>query len=200
MLWCDSVAPFGNPVVPDVYWMLIGSSKLSVAARSASASPSTSPDAIASHASLPRRTTSCERRALAADLVDHRRVVARLERRRGDQQADRRLVQHVLQLVAAVRRVDVDEDRADLRGGVLDEDPLGTVRRPDADAIALRDPHRAAAPRRPGRRRRSARGTSTAGRWERRRAPRGPAAGATVRSRSSPIVRPSSGTSLVPLV
>jgi len=24
MLWCDSVAPFGKPVVPDVYWMLIG--------------------------------------------------------------------------------------------------------------------------------------------------------------------------------
>ena len=28
MLWCDSVAPFGVPVVPEVYWMLIGSSKL----------------------------------------------------------------------------------------------------------------------------------------------------------------------------
>ncbi len=29
MLWCVSVAPFGNPVVPDVYWMLIGSSNCS---------------------------------------------------------------------------------------------------------------------------------------------------------------------------
>ena len=27
MLWCDSVAPFGKPVVPEVYWMLMGSSK-----------------------------------------------------------------------------------------------------------------------------------------------------------------------------
>jgi hypothetical protein len=36
MLWCDSVAPFGNPVVPDVYWMLIGSSNCSDACRSAS--------------------------------------------------------------------------------------------------------------------------------------------------------------------
>ena len=34
MLWCDSVAPFGKPVVPEVYWMLIGSSKPSAAARS----------------------------------------------------------------------------------------------------------------------------------------------------------------------
>ena len=36
MLWWDSVAPFGNPVVPLVYWMLIGSSKPSTASRSAS--------------------------------------------------------------------------------------------------------------------------------------------------------------------
>ena len=26
MLWCESVAPLGKPVVPEVYWMLIGSS------------------------------------------------------------------------------------------------------------------------------------------------------------------------------
>ena len=44
MLWCDSVAPFGNPVVPDVYWMLIGSSKDSSASRAASAVPSTVDD------------------------------------------------------------------------------------------------------------------------------------------------------------
>src|SRR3954462_3882762 len=34
MLWCDNVAPLGKPVVPDVYWMLIGSSNDSVASRS----------------------------------------------------------------------------------------------------------------------------------------------------------------------
>ena len=38
MLRWVSVAPFGNPVVPDVYWMLIGSSGRSVARRAASAS------------------------------------------------------------------------------------------------------------------------------------------------------------------
>ena len=31
MLWCESVAPLGKPVVPEVYWMLIGSSKARVA-------------------------------------------------------------------------------------------------------------------------------------------------------------------------
>src|SRR2546421_632535 len=38
MLGCESVAPFGNPVVPDVYWMLIASSKPSSASRPRSAS------------------------------------------------------------------------------------------------------------------------------------------------------------------
>jgi hypothetical protein len=36
MLWWLSVAPLGKPVVPDVYWMLIASSGLSVASISAS--------------------------------------------------------------------------------------------------------------------------------------------------------------------
>ena len=31
MLWWLSVAPLGKPVVPEVYWMLIGSSGCSVA-------------------------------------------------------------------------------------------------------------------------------------------------------------------------
>ncbi len=38
MLWWESVAPFGKPVVPLVYWMLIGSSKARLAARSCSGS------------------------------------------------------------------------------------------------------------------------------------------------------------------
>ncbi len=39
MLWWESVAPLGNPVVPEVYWMLMGSSaERAAAARSRSAS------------------------------------------------------------------------------------------------------------------------------------------------------------------
>jgi hypothetical protein len=33
MLWCERVAPLGNPVVPDVYWMLMGSSNCSADSR-----------------------------------------------------------------------------------------------------------------------------------------------------------------------
>ena len=57
MLWWLRVAPFGNPVVPEVYWMLIASSKPSVAARSSSAALSTGVDSIASHSDEPRYTT-----------------------------------------------------------------------------------------------------------------------------------------------
>ena len=40
MLWCVSVAPLGLPVVPLVYWMLIGSSQWSDDSRARSASSS----------------------------------------------------------------------------------------------------------------------------------------------------------------
>ncbi len=57
MLRWVSVAPFGNPVVPDVYWMLIGSSGVSRASRSASATRSTSSAGShsASHSGLQRK-------------------------------------------------------------------------------------------------------------------------------------------------
>ena len=80
-----------------------------------------------------------QRRTRGSDLVDHRCVVARLERRRRHQQADRRLVQHVLQLMGPVGRVDVHQDRTDPGRRVLDEDPLRAVGRPDPDPIAPRD-------------------------------------------------------------
>jgi hypothetical protein len=59
MLWWDSVAPFGKPVVPLVYWMLIGSSNCSSADRASSAAWSTAvPDATSwSHSDVPRKTT-----------------------------------------------------------------------------------------------------------------------------------------------
>ena len=73
----------------------------------------------------------------AAHLVDHRAVVARLERARRDEQLDAGLAQRVLDLVRAVRGVDVHEDRAGLRRRELDDHPLHAVRRPDPDAVAL---------------------------------------------------------------
>ena len=54
------VAPFGAPVVPLVYWMLIGSAGESAASRAASASASTSPAraSSASHSAPPSQNTS----------------------------------------------------------------------------------------------------------------------------------------------
>jgi hypothetical protein len=58
-----------------------------------------------------------------------------------DEQAHAGPRQRVLQLGRLVGRVDGHEDRADARGGVLGDDPLVAVGRPDADAIAR--PHAA---------------------------------------------------------
>ncbi len=58
MLWWDRVAPFGKPVVPLVYWMLIGSSKDRPASRAASGSGSPGAgapaEASSSHSGDPR--------------------------------------------------------------------------------------------------------------------------------------------------
>ena len=77
-----------------------------------------------------------EARQRRSHLGDHRPVVARLEVGRGHEHAAARLVQRVLHLVGAVGRVDRDEDRADLGGGVLHEHPRGAVRAPDAHSVA----------------------------------------------------------------
>ena len=55
------------------------------------------------------------------------------------EEADAGLAQGVFQLGGLIRRVDVDENGADPRRGVLDDDPLPAVRRPDAHAVARRD-------------------------------------------------------------
>ena len=51
-----------------------------------------------------------------------------------------------LELVGAVRRVDVDEDRADASAGELEDRPFRAVGGPDADSIAFLDSEREQAP------------------------------------------------------
>ena len=150
MLWWESVAPLGRPVVPEVYWMLTGSSRregrLALlehrglddrGARGEEVVP-----AVLEHEHL------LERRAALADLVEQRAVVRLPEAARVNQQPDADLVEGVLELGRLVGGIDVDEDGAGPRGGVLDDDPLEAVRRPDADAVALLDPAREQAARR----------------------------------------------------
>ena len=139
MLWWDSVAPFGKPVVPEVYWMLIASS--------AESSIASSFGLVGLPAgleeSVPFRRAEendlLQVGAARADLGDHRGVVGGLQSLGGDEQPAAGLVEHELELAGPVGGVDVDQDRADLGGGVLGEGPLGAVRRPDPDAVALGD-------------------------------------------------------------
>ena len=73
---------------------------------------------------------------LARHLADHRPVVAGLEALRGHEQPQPGLPHDVGQLVRPVGRVDVDENRTDLGGGILDDHPLRAVGRPNPDPVA----------------------------------------------------------------
>ena len=130
------------------------------------------PATISSQSSSQKNTDRSSVGIVGLDLVDHLHVVRRLERRRGEQHPAARLVEHVRQLVRAVRRVDVDEDHADVGRGVLQQRPLGVVRAPQPDPVAglQPEPHQPGAePLDPLRRTRR---TSTAGPGAGRRAPR----------------------------
>src|SRR5580693_2313307 len=70
-----------------------------------------------------------------AHLLDHAPVVRTLEGRRRDKRPNTGLVEHVSELMRAVGGIDVDENGADLRRGVLHDGPLRAVRRPDTDAL-----------------------------------------------------------------
>ncbi len=85
-------------------------------------------------------------RAGRGRLLDHRPVVAGLEGTGRDQQAHARLGDGVGELVGLVGRVDVDQDRADLRGGELRDRPPGAVGAPDADPVPLLDAGRQQTP------------------------------------------------------
>ena len=72
-----------------------------------------------------------------AHVADHLDEVRALQLLGGEDPAAAGLGQRVLELVDPVGGVDVDEDHADLGGGVLRQRPLGAVRAPDADPVAL---------------------------------------------------------------
>ena len=142
MLWWLSVAPLGKPVVPLVYWMLIGSSNWVAAWRSAQLLGAARARRAAMNCSQsrPMNTTCSSPIEVVAHVVDHLHVVGGLERRRRDQHPAAGLAQDVLELGRPVGRVDVDQDDPGLGRRVLDERPLGAVRAPDPDAVAGLDP------------------------------------------------------------
>ena len=83
-----------------------------------------------------RRGRVAERRR---QLGQHLDVVGVAEAAGRDEDRDARLPQGVLELAQAIRRIDVDENRAGLRRRVLRDHPLRAVRAPDPDAIARLD-------------------------------------------------------------
>src|SRR5438093_112079 len=74
-----------------------------------------------------------------APVLQQGEVVGLAEALGHQEQFHARLIERVFEFRRLVGRVDVDEDRADAGRGVLHDDPLVAVRRPDADALALGD-------------------------------------------------------------
>ncbi len=73
------------------------------------------------------------------DLGHHGDVVTRLELLRRQQQPAPGLRERVGHLMGPVGRVEVDQDGTHPRRGVLDQHPLGVVRAPDPNPVALFD-------------------------------------------------------------
>ncbi len=88
------------------------------------------------------------RQALAAQFADgllrqfrqqalqHAVIVGALECTGADQPLATGLLEYVFEFGAAIGRIDVDQNHADLRGGELSDAPLRAVRRPDAEPVA----------------------------------------------------------------
>src|SRR5690348_9633133 len=72
---------------------------------------------------------------LGGKRLQNRDVVTRLHSARYDQHTALRLVQRVLELRGAVSWIDVDQNGADASSAELSQQPLDTVRCPDADTI-----------------------------------------------------------------
>ena len=83
---------------------------------------------------------------VAGHLVEHVQVVGLAEAGGQDQGRHPGLAEGIGQLGGPVGRVDVDQHGPDLGGGVLEDRPLGVVRRPDPDPLATLDPQRQQAP------------------------------------------------------
>ncbi len=149
MLWWLSVAPLGKPVVPLVYWMLIGSSNVSCSPTARTSSAEAPPEEISSHSLGLEEDRALEPGQVRLHLVDHRHEVRALDLRRGEQQAAAGLAERILELVGSVSRIDVDQDHAELGRGVLNERPFGAVGPPHAHPIAVDSAPRPAN-RRPG--------------------------------------------------
>ena len=74
---------------------------------------------------------------LRGELPDHLDIGGSLELPGRDECLRADPVEGVLELRAAIGGIDVDENQPDARGGELGDQPLGTVRCPDADPVSL---------------------------------------------------------------
>src|ERR1700730_386128 len=155
-LRCDSVAPFGNPVVPLVNWIFTASSiwivgdtdssrllpaclplsRIQSNDRQPSCLPAiemtcrSSGRGGAFHSALPPVSQ------LRDKLADHCDIIVGLEASSGYQRATSHRQQDVFQLAQAIGGIDVDKDQTGFRRRELRDRPFRAVRGPNPDPIS----------------------------------------------------------------
>ena len=121
-LRCVSSAPLGDPVVPEVYWILATSSGLV-----ATAPTSLPPASISSQEGSPSQSDVLERERVAVARVgEDLAVIGAGVAFAQEEGADARFCQDVAQLMRAISRVDVDQHQA---GGGSWRAATGSTRR-----------------------------------------------------------------------
>ena len=126
-----SRAPFGKPVVPEVYWIMtaiVGSDRRQldalVVAGGDERIPVVEADDLAQFGAVRRHRLHRLQHRVAAKAVD-------------DEDAGRaRLLQHILDFAGAKGRVDGDENHAGHAGAEFEHHPFRQVLRPDGNALA----------------------------------------------------------------
>ena len=162
MLWCDSVAPFGDPVVPDVLdvdrivelQLRLTCAQIRRGGAAAVLNEVGPRDSarcglaakvdhmLAGRDRLGLERTRARHRQLRHQRRQHLDVVRLAETACRHENADTGLIERVFELAQSVGRVDIDEDRANLRRRVLHDRPLRGVRAPDPDPVSSLDPKR----------------------------------------------------------
>ena len=126
-----SRAPFGKPVVPEVYWIMTGSSGLTAGSLMPSSSPAAMKASQSSKQMISRSSGQFARHRL--HRLQHRVAAKTVD----DEDAGRaRLLQHIFHLPRAKRRVHGDEDHARHAGAEFEHHPFRDVLRPDGNALA----------------------------------------------------------------
>ena len=127
-----SITPLGEPVVPEVYWMLATSPGLTACFGEIAAGAQHGVPGVVAEKDFVLQGQAVAVAGLVQDLAVVGAGIAGVQKER----ADAGFLKDIAQFMRAVGGVDVDQDDAGARGGVLEQEPFDAVAGPDAGAVA----------------------------------------------------------------